>query len=283
MRLSLLRPRWLAIHLAALLIVCGCATLGYWQFLRAQQPTLEQVTNQAQDLAAARDVTTVLHPGEYIPASLENQAITATGRYDTEAQLLVPARHDGERGYYVIVPLVTAADTAITVNRGFIDEATAAQGPPPAGEGRITVRGWLLSPQEEGAEGYSAMSVPDGQAARIAPALLVNEWPYQLYAGYLNLADQNIPPSAAARAALQPVDPPEPPTEIDWDWGNVSYAAQWWVFGGAAIVFWVSLVRRELRSGEPAHEEGEHAGGDGESSPSCAPQVQRFGASADSD
>ncbi|GAA3729049.1 cytochrome oxidase assembly protein ShyY1 [Spinactinospora alkalitolerans] len=261
MRSPLLRPRWLGIHLLALLAVLGCLTLGAWQYERAKEPGREVVTNPVEDLANATDIGATLEPGGYMPQDKANEAVRATGEYDAEAQLLAPSLSpEGEEGYSVIAPLVTESDVAVVVNRGWIPEDAGGPdaGPsalPALPEGEVAVTGWLMQPQDEASKGYSAMSVPEGQIARIAPALLVNEWPYRLYEGYINLAEQD-PASEEAGSAVQPreLPPPEPPQEISWNFKNLSYAAQWAVFAVAAAAFWISLVRRELvdrRSGTP--------------------------------
>ncbi|GLU47264.1 SURF1 family protein [Nocardiopsis ansamitocini] len=246
MRFPLLRPNWLGIHLTALLAVLCCISFGYWQYQSAQQPDRATITNPVEDLNQADAIEDLLAPGDYMPQSLANEAVRATGAFDTNAQLLAPALSpEGQEGYYVITPLVTSGDTAVIVNRGWLP-AEAADAPPPAAEGEVTVEGWLLPPQNEVEKGYTAMSVPDGQVARIAPALLVNEWPYRLYEGYVTLAGQTPAPTAGAAEGLREIPPPQPPEEISWNFRNLSYAAQWWVFAVAALAFWASLVRREL-------------------------------------
>jgi cytochrome oxidase assembly protein ShyY1 len=37
-------------------------------------------------------------------------------------------------------------------------------------------------------------------------------------------------------------------------WRHLSYAWQWWLFGAAAIVFWVAFVRAGFRDRRAAHE-----------------------------
>src|SRR5690625_2450104 len=190
-----------------------------------------------------------------------NQAVTATGVYDPGNQRLVPARSpEGEKGYNVVLPLVTGEDTAIAVNRGWIPEDAAGSvdrlPEPPDGEVRIT--GWLLPP-DKAEEGYVPIDTPEGHVARIAPSLLVNEWPYRLYEGYIVRGEQE-PPAAGDRAELREIPPPQPEPGIQWNWRSVGYAAQWVVFAGAAIVFWVSLVRRELHGDTPGGDGGGNGG-----------------------
>lgn len=277
MRFPLLRPHWLGIHLVALVAVLVCFLLGYWQYERAQRPDRETITNPVEDLASAERIDTLLEPGQYMPQAIANEAVTATGTYDTERQLLAPALSpEGEEGYYVVVPLVVEDGVAVVVNRGWIP-ADAVDAVPPAPQGEVTVRGWLQMPQNEAYRGYSPI-VPEGQVARISSALLVNEWPYRLYEGYVTLGEQTPPTPAGADVALEEIPPPDPPQETVWNFRNLSYAAQWWVFGAAAVVFWVSLVRREREEQRAGRESG---GSDGAAAPTAEPAQPSADAAAD--
>ena len=270
MRFRLFTPRWIGLHLLALLAFAVCMAAGYWQFERAQQPDRGEVVNPAEELAGAHELDSVVGPTDYMPESLGNTAVTATGTFADTAPLLAPGYENGADaddpgafGYYVISPLVTGDDTAVAVNRGWIpadgaEREGAVDRLAPTPEGEVTVTGWLQPPQKN-EEGVVRMDVPAGHIERIAPSVLVNEWPYRLYEGYIVLGDQDpsdgAPPSGGI--AMSPAPPPAPEQGITWNWKNVSYAAQWAVFGGAVIVFWISLMRREL---EDAPSDGEDGG-----------------------
>ncbi|SKA34263.1 Cytochrome oxidase assembly protein ShyY1 [Marinactinospora thermotolerans DSM 45154] len=262
-----------------MLAVVGCALLGYWQFERSQEPSREAITNPVEDLANASALGDMLAPGEYMPQTLANEAVTATGEYDPGSQLLSPALSpEGEEGYNVIVPLVTDEGVAVIVNRGWIPEATTAEDLDTLPSGEVTVDGWLMMPQDQASEGYSAMSVPEGQIERISPALLVNEWPYQLYGGYVALSEHS-PGGAGSTPGLSEMPPPPPETKITWNFRNLSYAAQWLVFAVAAIAFWVSLMRREL-----ADHRSEGAGpGSGAPGSASADEPQRSAVGVEAD
>ncbi|MEE2039108.1 SURF1 family protein [Nocardiopsis sp. CT-R113] len=255
MRSPLLSPRWLGIHLVALLVVLVCVAGTSWQFVRAFEPDREVITNPVEDLATARPVADLLEPGEYMhPESFANQAVEATGHYDTGAQLLVPRVVDGVSGHDVILPLVTADGSAVTVNRGWAEEG---QDIPDAPGGEVTATGWLLPPV--GAEGVVPVEVSEGQVERIAASVLVQEWNHPLYEGYVTLPAQD-----PATDSLVPVPPPEPPTEVKINWRSLSYTVQWAMFGVSAVVFWIILMRRELaeaRSRRERASDGEGAEG----------------------
>ncbi|GAA4903552.1 SURF1 family protein [Streptomonospora salina] len=262
----MVKPGWIGTHLLAVLAVAACLTAGYWQFVRAQEPSREVVDNPIERLSQARPLSEALEPGAYMSESEGNQAVRATGVYDPAQQRLAPALSpEGEKGYYVVAPLVTGDDTAVAVSRGWLpeDATDSAQSVAPPPEGEVTVTGWL-QPPDKAEDGYVPMDVPDGDVARIAPSLLVNQWPYRLYEGYVVRGEQSPqdPASGGSAAELREIPPPAPPAGVVWNWRNVSYAAQWVIFGIAVVVFWISLVRRAL------HEEGSTGddgtgGGDG--------------------
>ncbi|WP_040685269.1 SURF1 family protein [Nocardiopsis baichengensis] len=266
MRFRLLTPRWIGLHLVALLAFAVCLAAGYWQFQRAQQPERGEIVNPAEELSGAQELDEVVEPTAYMPETLGNTAVTATGSFADTEPLLAPgysegadAEDPGELGYYVVSPLVTGDDTAVAVNRGWIP-ADEAEDPgfterlPAPPEGEVTVTGWLQPPQKDD-EGVVPMDLPERHIARIAPSLLVNEWPYRLYGGYLVVGEQEPADGAVPDGgiAMAPAPPPTPEPGIAWNWKNVSYAAQWTVFGGAVIVFWISLMRRELEDGADEH------------------------------
>ncbi|MBB4934300.1 cytochrome oxidase assembly protein ShyY1 [Lipingzhangella halophila] len=286
MRSPLLQPRWLGIHVLAVLGAVCCFLLGYWQFERAQEPSRGVITNPVEDPSAATDLHAVLEPGEYMPENQANTAVTATGEYDAGSELLVPARSpDGaeQEGYNVVAPLVTEEGTAVAVHRGWVD-GEAADTPDdlaPLPEGEVTVTGWVQPPQKKNDEGAVPMDMPEGQVARLAPSLLMNAWPYQLYEGYILLAGQEPAPedgdAGGAGAQPQQVPPPDPPEEVEWNWRSLSYAAQWEVFGIAVLVFWIVLMRREREGTRPGNGSGGGTAGpdDGSDGPDGTPDGER--------
>ncbi|MFW6638453.1 SURF1 family protein [Nocardiopsis algeriensis] len=255
MRSPLLGPRWLGIHLLVVLLAAVCVAGTAWQFARAFEPDRTVITNPAEDLADAVPIGELLEPGQYMhPETHANTAVTATGHYDADSQLLVPASEEGVRGYHVILPLVTGDGAAVTVNRGWAEEG---QEIPPVTDEEVTVSGWLQPPVADG--GYTPVSPPEGQVERIATSLLVNKWDHPLYEGYVALPEQD-----PATDSLVPDEPPRPPTGITVNWRSLSYTLQWAMFGVSGVVFWIILMRRELAD---AREQEEGAPSEPEETP----------------
>lgn len=254
MRSLLLTPRWLGIHLAALIVLAVCVAGTTWQVVRSFEPDRETITNPVEDLAEARPVEADFEPGEYMhPDRIANNAVQADGQYEADDQLLVPTAMDGVEGYDVVLPLVADDGAAIAINRGWTEHPDDIPAPP---GGRVSVTGWLL-PAQTAEDGIRPMEMPEGQVERIAPAVLLQEWEHDaMYEGYIVL-----PEDAAANDGLEPVPPPEPPTGVTINWRSLSYSVQWGMFGISALVFWIILMRRELA--EARAPEGERAPEDG--------------------
>jgi hypothetical protein len=72
---------------------------------------------------------------------------------------------------------------------------------------------------------------------------LVNLVPYALRDGFVAMSAEQ-PPAADDEAGLTGLPPPVRTDGGGLPLQNVFYAIEWWVFGLAAIAFWVSAVRR---------------------------------------
>ncbi|MBD0292602.1 MAG: SURF1 family protein [Jiangellaceae bacterium] len=245
MRRIMLTPRWIAFHLAMLLVVCSLAALGWWQLGVFQESSARAEIRDRRPVPLA----SIAGAGRDLGPAAE-RAVVATGRYLTELTLQVPDRVRHSRlGAYTVTPLQTAGGV-LAVLRGWTDDPAAAPATVPSG--RVTVTGHLLPPQTRARPVRSAPLTP-GQIALIAVepvSTATGVPPERLYAGYLLLEDeQPAPVSPPERLELSDVAP----LRGVGPWQNLSYAALWWVFAGAAAVFWFSAVRSAVRStGEPS-------------------------------
>jgi cytochrome oxidase assembly protein ShyY1 len=236
----LLTPRWLALHVGVLAAVAACALLGWWQLDRAQQihdAALAPARNAALSPVA---IDTLLTPGTLARDDVVGRRVTVTGTYDPGAQVLVADRSAaGVTGRAILTPLVTAGGTAVIVDRGVVASGAAPPAPP---GGTVTVTGWLAA--SESAPSV-ATDLPAGELGTIHLPSLANVVTHPLYDAYVGLLEQSPAPSVAL--AREPG--PEVTVRGDWPLQNVFYAIEWWVFGLAAVAFWVATVRR--RAAEP--------------------------------
>ncbi len=241
----LLQPRWLAVHVGALLAIAAFVTLGGWQWDRARTRDSGPPAT-APALSTARPLAVAVGAQNLVTADNRGAAVTVTGRYDVAHQLLSPG-HDlqGKGGFYVVTPLVTSAGQAATVVRGWVPgqgQPDVTVSAPPAGP--VTVRGYL-APSETPLPAGMTSVLPAGQVERVTTADLVNRWPYRLYDGSVLLADQQPPTTPA----LDTVPPPLPPTTTHWSVQSLTYALQWWLFAAATVWMWAAAVRKEAATG----------------------------------
>lgn len=245
-RTFLLTPRWLALHLAAVVLVAAFAALGWWQL---DVYRTNQERHDARESAPA-PLTELIDPAVAVEQPLD-RPVTVDGNY--LAELIVPARvNDGVLGAYAVGTLDTG-EGVLTVLRGWVSTADAAPAPPSS---QVAVTGYLL-PAETPAHG-TGRAFDDGEIAYLAPdTVAAATGRDDLYDGFLLVAaEQPAPMTAPERID---VDEYSPIRNVG-PWQNLSYWAQWWVFAGAVIMFWISFVRtgikRSRRTPEPHAQPG---------------------------
>ncbi|WP_377270148.1 SURF1 family protein [Peterkaempfera sp. SMS 1(5)a] len=237
----LLTPRWIGATLATVAAVVACLWLGTWQLGRFQSRVDTHHTT-GPVTAAAAPLTQVLGTPAEVRTDTVGRTVTATGRYDTAHQLLVPQRTvDGHQGYYLLTPLRTADGRAVAVVRGWHpgDPSTAGASTP-APTGQVTVTGRLQAPESSDTEGAVAGGLPTGQLGMISPATLVNVLPYPVYDGWV-AADV----APAGLTAVPTVQPEGGGGLTLRAFQNLGYTLEWFVFAGFAGFMWFRLVRRE--------------------------------------
>jgi len=227
---SALRPDPVLAVSTALLAVVLVATgvLGWWQLAAWRDA-------QAADLAARLDLRPValgdvLGPDEALRSEDVGVPVTVVGRYAPAArQLLVGGRQQGDAlGYWVLSPLeVESTGSSLLVVRGWTPRAERL---PPVPAGRVEETG-VLQPSEEGSGSVSA----DRVVASVRIPALVGELRTDAYGAFLL---RTTPQPADPAAGLAAVPPPEP--DDSWSAGlrNLTYAAQWWLFGAFAVFWW---------------------------------------------
>jgi cytochrome oxidase assembly protein ShyY1 len=249
-----LRPRMIGLLVLLLSAAAVCGLLGAWQLGRAEVRGDASQERHEAELAAAQPVPLgdELAPQTPFRGELVARKVAATGTYEPTGQLVVPDRvHDGQPGYLVVTPLRVsdaggagaavgtdpggASGAVLPVVRGWVaDPADASR--PPAGE--VDVVGYLQASEQSGG-GFE-----DGRAAAISSAELVGRWGGPIYTGYLVLISSD-PGQDEAVALLDPPSVPGAGLNIQ----NLAYAAQWWIFGGFAVLLWWRMVRDEARGG----------------------------------
>ncbi|MGK5533520.1 SURF1 family protein [Streptomyces sp. URMC 129] len=240
----LLTPRWWAINVFVVLSIPVCLLAGMWQLARFEDQ-VDQHNEQRERGETAGDAEA--RPfAELLPLTAETVGEQAeiTGTYDAAAQLVVPDRTlDGERGYYVLTPLLPAdGSPAVPVVRGWLPgEADAARAPaPPAGE--VTVTGAVQAAESPSEVTTETTGLPSGQLGVIGAASLINVLPYDVADAWITVRDADEPMTAVPATA--PTG-----TGLDMDaFQNLGYTAEWFVFAAFAVFMWFRLFRREVES-----------------------------------
>jgi len=276
----LLTPRWWVINVFTVVAIPFCLFMGSWQLSRFE--TRIDTHEQQQNDAAGAEKAAVKPLHDLLPVTTETSGrrATATGRYDTEHQLLVPDRRLGDRtGFYVLTLLRTDGGRALPVVRGWLpgDASSKADtaGVPAPPSGRVTVTGALQATEHEGSGGVTASgALPRGQLGMISDASLVNLVPYTVYDAWIT--------SSQAPGALRPVPPVVAAgTGLDLKaFQNLGYTGEWFVFAGFVVFMWFRLFRREV---EAARDLALGLTPDGLAAPPRGPRLDRAPDPEDSD
>lgn len=233
----LLRPRWLVFHALVLVGVVGMVMLGFWQRNRLDERRAFNavVTERAAEPAAP--VETVVGPSgaEADPAQVEWRAVTATGTYLADEQVVVVNRSQGGRaGVNIVTPLQLTDGRLLLVNRGFV--AGSGTNPPAPPSGVVEIAGRIRQSQERGFGGLTDPAGELTEVQRIDIERLAEQLPAPAVGVYLDLVDPD-----------QREPEPVPAPELS-EGPHLSYMFQWWFFASCAAVGWVVAVRRSLRS-----------------------------------
>lgn len=236
----LFSARWLGWLALVVLLAMACTALGMWQLDRRDQlaHTIDRIeTNYGQSpqpyAAGSADFRSFDPAEEWLPIEL-------TGTYDTENQLVVRNRpYSGSPGYEVLVPLRLADGSAVIINRGWLpignDEAGRpdAFAQPPEGEVTVTAR---IKPGEPTLD----RGAPAGQIASIDLARYAEVVGYDLQTGAYGLMSAESPAPATSPQIF-----PRPYLDSG---PHLSYALQWFAFGGLLFVGFGYAARQQQRT-----------------------------------
>ncbi|MFF6814818.1 SURF1 family protein [Streptomyces sp. NPDC012403] len=240
----LLSRQWVTITLVALLLIPTMIWLGFWQMDRYGERDARN--RLVADALAAEPVPVerLAAPGDAVTRAERYRTVTATGRFDTDDEVVVRRRTnaDDRVGFHVLTPFVLDDGKILLVNRGWIpSEAGRTSFPevpaPPRGE--TTIKGRLMPDETTEASGIKDLEgLPDRQIMLINSEREAERLGAQVLGGYV------------AQTAPEPKDgtperlgnPGKENAAL-----NYAYAVQWWLFAAAVPVGWFVLVRREAR------------------------------------
>jgi len=247
--------------LAVVVVAAVCTRLGFWQLDRAGIRGQEALQTQREELLTAPPVPVaeVLAPQSPFRAEHFGRRVSLEGHFAADQQVLVPGRQvDGQDALLVVTAFHVDGgphDGAIMpVLRGWLPEAGALTDrleagsgtagrvtapPPPAG--RLEVVGMLSDSEAAGEAG-----LPDGFADGISAGELAGVWGTPMYSAYLVLEQPAQP------GGLSPAPSPVEELDAEPNWQSLAYAVEWWAFALFAVLFWLKVVRDDVREGRLA-------------------------------
>ena len=244
---QLLTPRWLSIHLLALVLVGACLGLGQWQLDRAA--AFQRSAGGGSEPAPV-PLPSLTAPKGVLDGAVIGRLVTVSGTYDATHAFLVPDRVlDGLSGFWLLSVVRLSSGAGALVVRGWEPTvAAAAADPPPAGQ--VVVTGRLMDAEDPSGGLPPGTVLPPGQVPAASPVALLSLVPYQLYDGYVVLRSEQPP------VAMGPTLVPSPRS------GNavpgfylqhLAYVGLWWLFAAFVVFFWWRLVRDQVaQRPEPA-------------------------------
>lgn len=237
-----LRPKWIAGHLLALLGIVVFISMGLWQLRRLD----ERKSFNAIVSSRANPPPSAL-PAAAIAVDrtddLDWVLVEVTGTYLPDDEVILQARSlDGVSGHNILTPLLVNGQ-AVIVDRGWVP--IDAKDPPVAGaepaSGTVTVTGVLRKTEVRGSFGPTDPAT--GRLTRISRvdiARLQQQMDVELYPMWIQLTAQE--PEVTA-PLLQPL-----PTLSEGP--HLGYAVQWFLFTAVVVVGYPILLRRTAEGDE---------------------------------
>ena len=235
-----------------LVLAVVCAAAGSWQWRRFEEKRLANAELRGAAEQPPRPVDDLLAAGRGVDERLRFRTVTATGRYDVGAQVLVRQREvAGRAGFLVVTPLRTGSGVALLVARGFVPATgaateTPAVPDPPTGDVRVTGR---VYPSETGGLGAG---LPARQVSRVDVPALAARLGTPTYGGFAELVSSD--PAEGGLTALPAPDLGNPAGGA-FTGQHLAYVVQWFLFAvfalaGPAVL--IALDRRGRRRGRDA-------------------------------
>lgn len=205
--------------------------LGTWQWQRAHQQA------KAVEPEPLAPIAEVMVPGE--PGRGEGRLVSVSGAWADADVAVVTGKHvDGHDAVLLIRAFTVAADATgtgqqatLAVLSGWLpaDEVPAI----PAAGASEELTGYVRG-GEGSVPGPSAEAPPGAfLQGSMSTAALAQRWPAPVYS-YLVVADQPAP-------GWNPLPAPQPKSHLDLR--SVTYAIEWWLFGGFGAILGARAIR----------------------------------------
>ncbi|WIB25025.1 SURF1 family protein [Curtobacterium sp. MCSS17_015] len=245
--------RWLGYFAIAVAFAIVCALFGMWQWDRRNEAVRQNAQIAANYDHAPVPVDGVLPRAGTWSDDLTWLRVSVTGRYDADHQLLVRNRvHNGQPGFEVLTPLVTADGRAFVVDRGWVPTGNRQDSPdsvpaPPSGTVTVVVR---LQESEPRIPGRSDPADSD-QVQSVTLADVADKAGHPIWTGAYGQLDSESPAPTEAR----PLGWERPSADTGL---HLSYFIQWFLFaiGGFGFLAYVMVQEyRNLNQDDPEERE----------------------------
>lgn len=240
----------LGVAALAVVIVCVCAALGWWQWDRAHSKAVTVAPEPTVPLAE------VLAPASSAGEAIGRQ-VSVTGIWADVPAVLVSGRSvEGEDAVLLVRALVVDADATGTGSPATLPvivgwRPAASPIGPDEGPAHVALTGYLRPPEEatptSGGEGPEIPGTVWSDT--ISPSELAQTWPGPLYSAVFSSYDGS--------PSWEPLPPPPPEQHLNLR--SLLYALEWWVFGAFAVFVaarWIRDNGRIPSSQEEAQRDG---------------------------
>lgn len=246
--LLIVSRRWLFATVMVFLAMVVMIRLGFWQLDRLQQRRAFNQRVLAQihqpELELQKDTL------KFDLYNMEYRHVMAEGKFDFQHEVAIRNQvHENEWGVYLLTPLIIeGTDTAILVNRGWINGADYLSGDwsKYAQSGKVMVRGILRRSQSKPDFGQRSDPIPDQEGEVITSWNFVNveaiskQISYPVVAGvYLQMSGETVSPNLPIPAEVE-VEITEGP--------HLSYAIQWFMFSAIFGIGYLFYVNRKVKT-----------------------------------
>lgn len=243
-----LRPKWLVLHVLAVVGLVVMIVACFWQISRLHEKQDRNALYAARSEEPVESVASVVPPGatDDQVADARYRVLEARGRYLVDEQVFVRSRSlDGQPGAWVLTPLELEDQpgVAVVVSRGWIPASTTTPTLPAGAEaptGPVTVVGLAMEGEVRSSFGSVDVSGADlAVLARLDLVRLQEQVEPTLLGVYLQLQEQQPAPTQPYPALVPPPPPDEGP--------HRSYAGQWAIFAVIWVFGYPMLVRRSAQ------------------------------------
>ena len=220
----------------ALAVAAGFAALSQWQLARSVATGTVVVRTTETPVT----LESIAQPQRPVTTASDGQLVTVSGTWAPHDYVLVSDRlNRGTPGFWVVGHLSTSDSVGVAVALGWTASQKRAESVLGTLDSNIGTAAAAVTGRYLASEGPQDSKFEQGELSTLSEGAMVNLWhtvdAKGVYGGYLVSAD--------ATSGLDRIDSPPPSSEVELNWLNLFYAAEWVVFAGFAIFLWYRLVK----------------------------------------